>query len=427
MCGGSRQLLKILNRIGCVSSPDTHDRFVTYHAELQRHTNVWNEIPEHTFTIASTDNIDKLQSYSAVYCGDQQRSYHGTTVQLVQPNPNLELSQLISTPNPYRVSPTSSSIPNPTPNFTPNPTPNFTPIPSPNRTPTPISFDIPATSISQDLDVNVTVQLQAHTAVVSTTANTTINSCTTVNRGIQPVATESPPPKSIFQQRRRNRLTSPSSSPHKLGKVGPKRRRTVAVQKLFAKNAQTPEHIQEARRNDYQLSLDKFKESEHERCEREAVQSKLFSYNAQKYVAQEFTDKMVINDVRQFFNLPNEDENCRTSKIYYMELVDENPDSDETMLEVAEDLLDKFTTETQQGWVVLVGDGKTYKHLMNIKRHYGQALQKLLIFPGDWHTLKNFQPVLMKVYYSAGLKELAMASGYRGSTLSSLESCSNFK
>ena len=82
---------------------------------------------------------------------------------------------------------------------------------------------------------------------------------------------------------------------------------------------------------------------------------------------------MVLNDVRQFLNLAKEDENCQTSKIYYMELVDEHPDSDETMLEAAEDLL---TTETQQGWVVLVGDGKTYEHLMNIKRHYGQALQK---------------------------------------------------
>ena len=67
------------------------------------------------------------------------------------------------------------------------------------------------------------------------------------------------------------------------------------------------------------------------------------------------------------------------------------------------------------------------EHLMNIKYHHGQAVQKLLIFPGNWHILTNFQPVLMKIYYSAGLKELAMASGYCGATLSSPENCSNFK
>lgn len=46
------------------------------------------------------------------------------------------------------------------------------------------------------------------------------------------------------------------------------------------------------------------------------------------------------------------------------ETVDENPDCDETMAQIVEDLLDRFSTGVQQGWwVVLVGDRKTYEHL----------------------------------------------------------------
>ena len=86
MCGGSHQLLRILNRLGCTSSPDTHDRFFTHHAEAQCTRSIWDELPPAVFTIASVDNFDMLQSYAAVYRGNRQCSYHGTTVQLIQPS-----------------------------------------------------------------------------------------------------------------------------------------------------------------------------------------------------------------------------------------------------------------------------------------------------------------------------------------------------
>ena len=341
MCGGSRKLLKILNRLGVTSSADTHDRFITEVACGQRDKTVWDTLPENVLSVCSADNFDMLESNAAVYCGDQSRSFHGTTIQIVTTNPECVYAEEPSlATNGENVPPTSQA------------------------------------------------------AVIST-------------------------------PHKRHCTNSPSSSPHKLGKVGPKRPRTLEPRSLNDQLQHTSSSSQTSSEVTHttNMTLQGFFEGPDEKLEREGLESKMFTYMFTKHKIA--STQNLLRDFKDFYAQSTEN-SPKPSSVYYMELVNENPDSSDTMKYVSELLLQTSSIH-QKGYIVLVGDGKTYEHLMEIKRLYSNSLEKLLIFPGDWHTLKNFQPVIMKIYYHAGLKQLAQISGFKGETLKSLEKCSNFK
>lgn len=87
-CGGSTRLLRILNRLGVCVSADTHARYVQYRVQKCKEEGPMNPYPRNAFTIVSADNIDFIHSYARVYCGKQKSSWHGTTIQVVQPQPS---------------------------------------------------------------------------------------------------------------------------------------------------------------------------------------------------------------------------------------------------------------------------------------------------------------------------------------------------
>ena len=89
----------------------------------------------------------------------------------------------------------------------------------------------------------------------------------------------------------------------------------------------------------------------------------------------------------------------------------ESLDSSKTILDSVHDLYGVGALQTHH---MVVGDQKLFSNMQRLKRQYGAELEWLLPYPGDWHILKNFQPVLSKPsYHHAGLRDLAAEAGYK--------------
>jgi hypothetical protein len=100
--------------------------------------------------------------------------------------------------------------------------------------------------------------------------------------------------------------------------------------------------------------------------------------------------------------------------------------SKETVLNTLNILGDKFKIGKKLHYLVVVGDGKSYDHLIKLKNEYGNSLNWVLPYPGDWHILKNILPIFVKIYFDAGLKELALKF-HRGATVKVLTDCTKFQ
>lgn len=133
-------------------------------------------------------------------------------------------------------------------------------------------------------------------------------------------------------------------------------------------------------------------------------------YTMQKLAAA--SNQQVYLDFQSYFGLINNHSPPESSNVAYLSVIDQKVDDKLTLLEIINRLHEEFIVKLNKQWLLLEMDGAVYHKIQSIKTEYGKELSWLTPFPGNWHCLKNYQEVLMKIYYDAGLHELAVASGY---------------
>ena len=370
--GGSTVLVKILNRLGACSSTDTLARSIqSYIRERERRGPEQECLPDYT-TIISVDNIDFLHSYAKVFCGDQLSSWHGTTVQAVQPLPSV-LEKDTTT--------------------------------SPTRAKQPVA------------------QKRVENVIA---VPDTVNGVTQQTK--QPCDITSHPQRSV--RKRVSSILSPFSSPS-TGKSPTskiqRRARTEAEEECPTVTHDVTLQLECNHGSTYGnqpcMTIANFQICADEAAALDNFCSKMCTYMLQKQVSVCGT-KIFLN-VKDYFKL-HSGSTCKREKseITYLQVMDAISDSKDTMMAVLQDLHRQFVVNQKKEYLIVEGDAKIYEVLQSLKYEYGNDLKWVLVYPGDWHTLKNFQSVLMKVYYDAGLKQLAQSSGY---PVAGIQTCSQFK
>ena len=76
------------------ASKDTLDRFIQYQLASSKEITEAKTLNNSSFTVVSADNIDFLHSYARVNQQKKGNSWHGTSIQAVQPRPSMSTAEM---------------------------------------------------------------------------------------------------------------------------------------------------------------------------------------------------------------------------------------------------------------------------------------------------------------------------------------------
>ncbi|CAC5375575.1 unnamed protein product [Mytilus coruscus] len=138
----------------------------------------------------------------------------------------------------------------------------------------------------------------------------------------------------------------------------------------------------------------------------DSVSTVLFEFCYNKLLSLNGSNNIGKSNLQTFISEKNSNIPVETANVKYHSLLNEQADSKATLKTILDTLHQDFKIGRELKHLVVVGDGKTYDLLVKLKLELKDDLSWLLPFPGDWHILKNYQRMIMKLYLDAGLKEL---------------------
>ena len=154
----------------------------------------------------------------------------------------------------------------------------------------------------------------------------------------------------------------------------------------------------------------------------------LFEFSVQCNVVQNSLseDQIILPSFRKWFSIGSRRLEHQ-SRVTYLRIMNEPADSKETMIKVINFLYNIYEVQRTISQLLVVGDAKTFEVLRKLKDENGSDLDWLIPFPGDWHILKNFQPVVFKLFGHLSLRSIVRKVGVKEGTLRLLSDCTNFK